>query len=251
MNHLQPEDFMNYNRQLFSAALGNASMVFWMIAQVPQLYQNHQQGTAKALSKLFLSIWLLGDLTNLIGSILTDQQPFQIRLATYFLTIDIIMLMQYGHLHYNKQPRKEPLLRGSSTLIIPIIASALASPVSARKILISASQFSEYYQLGMILSWICAILYLTSRIPQILLNYNNKSVKGLSISMFACAFMGNLTYAISLITSDDAFEGDREFWIRSLPFLVGSVGTLLQDGIIFCQSRWYQRFENDASEVDV
>ena len=237
----------DYQRQILSTVLGNASMGFWMIAQIPQLYKNYKRGSVNALSQVFLSIWLIGDITNLIGSILTNQQPFQIRLAAYFVSIDVVMLIQYLHLKSQRSTETEPLIQPDSSLIIPIIVSSLASPVSAQIDTITDNLHKLDYKIGLLFSWICALLYLSSRIPQILLNYNNKSVSGLSISMFICAFMGNLTYSTSLILSDDANAGGSEFWIKSIPFLVGSFGTLCQDLVIFLQSFLYsKKFDNSA-----
>ena len=57
--------------------------------------------------------------------------------------------------------------------------------------------------------------------------------------MFACAVMGNLTYASSLLLSDAALNGGWVFWQGSLPYLLGSAGTLVFDAIIFGQSLRY------------
>ena len=37
---------------------------------------------------------MLGDLTNAVGSILTDQTPFQIIIAIYMLFIDMLLVGQ-------------------------------------------------------------------------------------------------------------------------------------------------------------
>lgn len=212
--------------ELLSTILGNASILFWMIAQIPQLYKNYKTGSVKSLSKVFLSIWLIGDVFNLFGSILTQQKPFQIRLAAYFVTIDVIMLIQYILL---KDETSLPLLKSRSSLVL------LIAPVTSYSVN-SVTSVGDY-KFGLFLSWICAVLYLTSRIPQILLNYKNKSVHGLSLEMFFCAFMGNLTYAVSLLLSCNT----PGFWMKSTPFLVGSMGTLIQDLFIILQSHIYSR----------
>jgi uncharacterized protein with PQ loop repeat len=125
--------------------------------------------------------------------------------------------------------------RSSSTLSI-IVATGLISPVSA---LTMQDTSSSTFQLGLVFSWICAFLYFCSRMPQIWLNYKRKSVQGLSISMFMCAVMGNLTYASGMILSDRAWYGGIDFWKTSLPFVIGSAGTLFFDAMIFMQSCYY------------
>jgi hypothetical protein len=98
---------------------------------------------------------------------------------------------------------------------------------------------STSYQIGIFFAWTCAGLYLSSRLPQILHNAQRQSVDGLALPMFACAVMGNLTYASSLVLSDAAIQGGWAFWKCSLPYLLGSAGTLVFDAIIFGQSLRY------------
>lgn len=44
------------------------------------------------------------------------------------------------------------------------------------------------------MGWTSAVLYVGSRIPQILKNWRNKSTEGLSFGMFICAVLGNVLY---------------------------------------------------------
>lgn len=44
------------------------------------------------------------------------------------------------------------------------------------------------------MGWTSAVLYIGSRIPQILKNWRNKSTEGLSFGMFLCAVMGNIFF---------------------------------------------------------
>ncbi|RFU33448.1 hypothetical protein B7463_g2863, partial [Scytalidium lignicola] len=55
---------------------------------------------------------------------------------------------------------------------------------------------------GQIFGYFCALLYLGSRIPQILLNYRRKSTEGVSILFFIFACLGNLTYVLSIFAYD-------------------------------------------------
>jgi uncharacterized protein with PQ loop repeat len=49
------------------------------------------------------------------------------------------------------------------------------------------------------MGWLSALLYVGSRIPQLVKNYKNRSTEGLSIGMFLCAVMGNIFYtAVSI-----------------------------------------------------
>lgn len=44
------------------------------------------------------------------------------------------------------------------------------------------------------MGWTSAVLYVGSRIPQILKNWKNKSTEGLSFGMFICAVLGNILF---------------------------------------------------------
>ncbi|KAI9466303.1 PQ loop repeat-domain-containing protein [Lactarius psammicola] len=88
----------------FSDWTGLMSMFFWLGAQFPQLLENFRRQSVEGLALPFLANWLLGDLTNLIGCILTHQLPFQTWLATYFCSIDLVLLSQYFYYRKTATP---------------------------------------------------------------------------------------------------------------------------------------------------
>lgn len=101
----------------------------------------------------------------------------------------------------------------------------------------------EFDILGQVFGYLCAVLYLASRIPQIYLNYQKKTVHGLSLLFFLFACLGNLTYAISIIgyVPNDLDNGawtpeiSRKYWTYitiNASWLLGSVGTLFLDMIV-------------------
>ncbi|KAJ7271890.1 PQ loop repeat-domain-containing protein [Mycena haematopus] len=97
--------------------------------------------------------------------------------------------------------------------------------------------------LGRIFAWLCTTLYLTSRLPQIWKNYVRKSVEGLSMYLFIFAFLGNSFYVASILTSERVFQpppASSEFLRESLPYLLGSGGTLMFDVTIVSQSWLYR-----------
>jgi len=97
--------------------------------------------------------------------------------------------------------------------------------------------------IGRISAWLCTVLYLTSRLPQIWKNFVRKSVEGLSIMLFVAAFLGNFFYVLSILTNPvlNAPEEVRMEYIReTMPYLLGSGGTLLFDITIVSQSFIYR-----------
>ncbi|SCU93093.1 LAMI_0E13190g1_1 [Lachancea mirantina] len=88
-----------------SAVLGSISFLTSFIAQIPQVLETYRDKTVEGLSPIFLLAWLFGDITTLIGALLTHQLAFQIILAVYFLVNDLFICAQYyyyGIIHENK-----------------------------------------------------------------------------------------------------------------------------------------------------
>ncbi|CAX43082.1 uncharacterized membrane protein yol092w, putative [Candida dubliniensis CD36] len=100
--------------------------------------------------------------------------------------------------------------------------------------------------LAQIFGWLCAILYLGSRIPQIVLNYERKSCDGISFMFFLFACLGNLTYVISILSIDMSWN---YLWVNS-SWLAGSLGTLGLDFTIFVQFFLYNESKDDFSEYE-
>ena len=81
-----------------------------------------------------------------------------------------------------------------------------------------------------LLGWLSALLYLSSRIPQILKNRHTKCA-GLSLALFIFAVGGNVTYVLSILLKDTSVP----YLVENMSWIVGSVGTIFLDGIVFYQ----------------
>lgn len=111
---------------------------------------------------------------------------------------------------------------------------------------------------GQIFGWLCAALYLGSRLPQLLLNFRRKSTEGVSMLFFLFACLGNLTYVMSIFAYEPECETPGQcrpgeaaniygrYMLVNLSWLVGSAGTLFLDLAIFVQFFIYSR--DDASD---
>ncbi|BFZ58035.1 hypothetical protein PYCC9005_005093 [Savitreella phatthalungensis] len=238
------------NRALFSWSVGWMSLACWLQAQIPQVLLNIQRGSAEGISASFLLIWLVGDIANLVGCIMTEQLPFQTLLALYYCFVDSCLVVQY--VWYTLMRQQAPLIDGieprgthgaglsrlrgsfSSLFKAAIIPGAHAAPLFA--------PILDLYTLGTAASWLSSVLYLTSRVPQIRLNWQRKSTFGTSILLFTAAFFGNLCYTLSILTSPYASseygqssDEIRGFLFAALPFLIGASGTLVFDAVIGAQ----------------
>lgn len=113
---------------------------------------------------------------------------------------------------------------------------------------------------GQVFGYLCAVLYLGSRIPQLLLNYRRKSTEGVSLLFFLFACIGNLTYVLSIFAySPVCFDRKHcrpgeasavygKYILVNLSWLVGSLGTLILDMAIFVQFFLYRQDDLDDWE---
>ena len=118
----------------------------------------------------------------------------------------------------------------------------------------------EFDTLGQVFGYFCAVLYLGSRVPQLLLNYRRKSTEGVSLLFFLFACIGNLTYVLSIFAyspvcrnPDHCIPGEAagiygRYILVNLSWLLGSFGTLILDMAIFVQFFLYQHPDDDSDD---
>jgi uncharacterized protein with PQ loop repeat len=114
--------------------------------------------------------------------------------------------------------------------------------------------------LGQVFGYVCAALYLGSRVPQLLLNYRRKGTEGISMLFFLFACVGNLTYVLSIFAynpqkacqhPDHCRRGEAtsvygRYILVNLSWLFGSFGTFFLDLGVFVQFFLYDfRKEED------
>ncbi|BCS24657.1 PQ-loop repeat-containing protein [Aspergillus puulaauensis] len=94
-----------------------------------------------------------------------------------------------------------------------------------------------------VLGYISAVCYLGARLPQIYKNYCDKSCEGLSLLFFILSLLGNLTYGAGIL----CHSTEKNYFITNLPWLIGSLGTMVEDVMIFAQFRMYAVVDSDAA----
>lgn len=115
--------------------------------------------------------------------------------------------------------------------------------------------------LGQVFGYICAALYLGSRVPQLLLNYRRKSTEGISMLFFLFACIGNLTYVLSIFAYSPVCHHPKhcepgeasaiyaKYIGVNFSWILGSFGTLLLDAGVFVQYFLYKQDEEDEIEA--
>jgi solute carrier family 66 (lysosomal lysine-arginine transporter), member 1 len=309
--------------------------------------ENFRRGSADGLSVVFLVVWLLGDLFNILGAVLQGVLPTMVILALYYTLADIVLVGQVFYYRgftlsdkvekldeEEEAQEEEPLLARTDSGVsgahgprydqgnarrtlselgrrlsnvdgthlspaMPLLDAPKASDVSTVKNMTATTPFQaaifntvsillvcgagvvgwwigqqskhgrhtedtspsypEFNVLGQIFGWLCAALYLGSRIPQLLLNFRRKSTEGVSLLFFLFACIGNLTYVMSIFAYNPICEhvgyckrGERaqiygRYILVNASWIAGSLGTLLLDMGIFWQFFLYRA---DEDKVD-
>ncbi|EAW08048.1 PQ-loop repeat-containing protein [Aspergillus clavatus NRRL 1] len=294
-------------REAASGLLGSISLTCWIFLLVPQLIENYCNGNAEAISLLFLLVWFVGDITNLIGGAWAGLVPVIVAIAVYFCIADGVLIAQC--LYYKaRNARRDKLLhrRRSSTATpdptTPLLGRRFSDPLepgpaSRRRSVTSQrsgraghghpddalAKIVEEHEVGrsawaknfsgvlaicvigmagwtvawqsgvwkpaprehnggvdtavgaQVLGYFSAVCYLGARLPQIYKNYCDKSCEGLSLLFFILSLMGNLTYGAGIL----CHSTDKKYVLTNLPWLIGSLGTMAEDVVIFAQFRLY------------
>jgi solute carrier family 66 (lysosomal lysine-arginine transporter), member 1 len=132
----------------------------------------------------------------------------------------------------------------------------------ARHVEDDSTPLPEFDVLGQIFGYLCAVLYLGSRVPQLLLNFRRKSTEGVSLLFFLFACIGNMTYVMSIFAYSpicnhpghckvgEAASIYGRYILVNASWIVGSAGTLLLDLAIFWQFFLYKKDDDDALDEE-
>ncbi|KAK8943923.1 hypothetical protein KSP40_PGU017982 [Platanthera guangdongensis] len=92
-----------------SFGLGIVSLIFWGIAEIPQLLTNFRTKSAHGVSLAFLLTWFIGDIFNLVGCHLEQATlPTQYYTALLYTAVTAVLIVQtfyYGY-YARRHPRK-------------------------------------------------------------------------------------------------------------------------------------------------
>ncbi|KAG8844228.1 hypothetical protein FRB96_003232 [Tulasnella sp. 330] len=241
-----------------SSVLGWMSIACWIIVYSPQIYENYDLQSGEGLSISFVIIWLLGDVSNLVGASMAGLLP------------TIILLAVYGALQDAHET--DPLLESS----IPSDESSETSPKKTRTkqhVLLGRAALYFYATLFVSLTGVVAFFVnranrhdetqnptdptgggadeeilewkISSRIPQIFKNAKTKCT-GLSLGMFIFALGGNLTYVLSIVVASTS----KRHLVANASWLAGSGLTMFLDFIVLYQFFHYRSLAQKASRVN-
>lgn len=170
---------------------------------------------------------------------------------------------------HSAQSTLQTVIFNLATIILVCASGVFGWWLSARRAAAAAPDHPEhprYEQIqfntwGQVSGYVCAALYLGSRIPQLLLNYRRKSTEGISMLFFLFACIGNLTYVLSIVAYKPVCEHKRcgngearavymRYIAVNASWLLGSFGTLLLDAFVFIQYFMYRQEEGEEEEEE-
>jgi len=187
--------------------------------------RRRQQHAAKEVSQQDDQVWGVGDVEDSDHDFSSRPQ----NVSSPAIAVSLVVLFGFSFsLQHHISPSSPASLTGRSLLSLRTDPTTSPSPSGP-----SAADIA-----GIVAAWISATLYLMSRAPQIVRNFRRKSTEGLALTMFACAVCGNITYSLSVLLRNPAWS---EVWPATFPFLVGSLGTLGFDVMIFAQFMMYRK----------
>ena len=124
-----------------------------------------------------------------------------------------------------------------------VLASALARSTSGLADIMDPNdcEFNanpEWLQrFGRGIGYLATVFYLGGRLSQLAKNRRRQTVEGLSMYMFMLAVAANLSYGMSVLFASKKSDDT----MRALPWLLGSLGTVVLDVSILVQSIVYKR----------
>ncbi|KAA6424488.1 MAG: PQ loop repeat family [Trebouxia sp. A1-2] len=283
-----------YNaRDLAGFTFGMASIVCWLVAQVPQFITNIKRQRADALSPWFLAEWLLyiyfqtlqhrrerllniprqrlspddplyrhavrrpASVDEERGSILLPQQsstssrssgkaPRVLACLAVMLVLQSQWPVQQHSLLPDHHWQGSVMGPGSSRHLMAVDAMAPAMSQAALGGGGNAGRPDWVRTVGTIIGWSSSGFYLGSRLSQIWKNQSRQSAEGLSLAMFACAITANVCYGLGILIRAYSWDVVRS----SAPWILGSLGTVSLDIVIFTQGVMFASKKRSA-EVDV
>lgn len=225
---------------------GFMSLLIWIFALLPQIVQSYQTKSVESQSIGFWILWVIGDATNLIGCFLTNQIITNTLLAAVYSLSSVVILFQW--FYYTYYYEQDVVIKNKSAKTVAKTTGLLGGACCCLGLVPDSMFNSSFVQmderrrlrsltpngraiLGATLGWIMAFIYVFSRAPQMYKSVTTKEVEDLSMGMFICTFLGNLTQMLSMVIKH-VRELDMAYFKRNAPWMINAGLCAVQDLVI-------------------
>lgn len=224
------------------------SNIVFLFVFLPQLLENIKNKSSESISFYLLLLWYIGDTFSVMSVFYMKATPMLIYIGVYHIIFDIIFITQvlyYRLPHYEYYPllMNENLTRSDFIYYIKdvLLIREVTLFLGYNIVLICSQRLLNYIPhtiIGNIFAWLSTIIFLISRLPQIILNEKRQSVQGLSFITFLNISIANILFLLSILIYLLDIESQSlkiQYTLNNLPWIIGSSGTIFFDIIIFLQ----------------
>jgi uncharacterized protein with PQ loop repeat len=248
-------DKCSISGDLLANILGIVSSLVWFIALLPQLYKNYMSKNSDAVSLFFVLFWIVGDILNMLTALTKGISTVIVYVAIYHIILSIMFASQimyyrlsYYHLVDENENENETENENENETVEQSMYSLnrllftknekiflISSTITIISYIIGQHLLSQNKMIADLVAWLTTIMFIGSRIPQIILNYQRKSTVGLSIYSFILLNIANYIFIVSVIVNVcDNIGNEYEFFISNLQWIVGPlIGSILDFVLLY------------------
>ena len=218
-----------------SFSVGLFSVIVWLFSAFPEIYTIYKTKNVEGISPFLFSFLVCADTMSLIGNILNGGLVTQIITCILYVSCDATCLFMYLYYKCIKSKCSSPktsssIISKDDSIEIPLIQT---TTVLTSALLGVAATAAVDYGLpyrgrgfwGQFFGWASACICISSRIPQVYLNFKRKFVSNLSPYYFLCTILGNVSYFLSLLIRNPS----AQFMWKEAPWIVECLGPLTCD----------------------
>ena len=233
-----------------SFTIGMISNCIWLFCSAPQIYHNFKTKKVECFSPFYFILIFTADILSLTGAFIVQALATQIITGIIYVLLDLILITQYaiyGHCikcNISKPSIDNPLNSQSSlddTISInnnnnsfssnhaPLLAIAFPTFVLAK--VDYSIPYSGSNLFGTVSGWCGTLIYITSRIVQLIKNIKTKYLTDYSPMYIAFLISANATYSISVFIKS---LNPQYLW-KETPWIIGSLVPMVFDIITAIQ----------------
>lgn len=263
--------------QQLSYIFGIISNILFVFVFMPQLYKNYKKKNADAISLSLIYCLILGDLFSIVSADYKKLNPVIIYSAGFHIFLDLIIIGQIIYYRYITIStllafpfiEERTRLLGDSRNLIEItpkykkhfgyLTNIEFVFVLFSSLIVIATEILLLYlqdpilsmKIADILAWLATSVFISARIPQIILNYTRGSIEGLSFGSFIIINIANFFFFLSIVILmvDINKELYIEFILYNIQWIAGATLTTVMDIVIFYQF-WLYRENDNEEEID-